>query len=157
MFPSGAFVVVEDDAEIGDNTVLYPHVYVGRHCKVGGDCIFYPSVTVRERCVVGNRVILRAGCVIGGDGFGFITENGKHGKVPQTGNVILGDDVGGCNTCIDRATVDSTIVGAGTKIDNLVHLLYDVIGELFAGGSCVKSRRSCSLRPTQPNSLISKD
>ncbi len=126
-----AFVVVEDDAEIGDNTVLYPHVYVGRHCKVGADCIFYPSVTVRERCVVGNRVILQAGCVIGGDGFGFITTNGKHSKVPQTGNVILGDDVEiGCNTCIDRATVDSTIVGAGTKIDNLVHLGHnDVIGE----------------------------
>jgi len=98
---------------------------------VGADCIFYPSVTVRERCVVGNRVILQAGCVIGGDGFGFITTNGKHSKVPQTGNVILGDDVEiGCNTCIDRATVDSTIVGAGTKIDNLVHLGHnDVIGE----------------------------
>jgi UDP-3-O-[3-hydroxymyristoyl] glucosamine N-acyltransferase len=125
------FAVVEADAEVGDNTILYPHAYVGRHCKVGKDCIFYPNVTLRERCVVGDRVILQAGCVIGGDGFGFITTNGKHSKVPQTGNVVIGDDVEiGCNTCIDRATVDSTIVGSGTKIDNLVHLGHnDVIGE----------------------------
>lgn len=125
------FAVVEDGAEVGDNTILYPHVYIGRHCKVGSDCIFYPSVTLRESCVVGSRCILQAGCVIGGDGFGFITSQGKHSKVPQTGNVVLGDDVEiGCNTCIDRATVDSTTVGAGTKIDNLVHLGHnDVIGE----------------------------
>ena len=154
-----AFVVVEDDAEIGDNTVLYPHVYVGRHCKVGADCIFYPSVTVRERCVVGNRVILQAGCVIGGDGFGFITTNGKHSKVPQTGNVILGDDVEiGCNTCIDRATVDSTIVGAGTKIDNLVHLGHnDVIGEnclLVIGDNCTFAGRAGIISDTPSNSIM---
>lgn len=126
-----AFAVVEDDAEIGDNTVIYPQVYVGRKAKVGQDCLLYPKATVRENCVLGNRVILQSGCVIGGDGFGFVTTNGKHTKVLQTGNVVLGDDVEvGCNTCIDRATVDSTVVGAGTKIDNLVHLGHnDIIGE----------------------------
>ncbi|MGI6263050.1 MAG: UDP-3-O-(3-hydroxymyristoyl)glucosamine N-acyltransferase [Succiniclasticum sp.] len=125
------FAVIDSGAEVGDNTVVYPYTYVGRHVKVGTDCILYPHVTIRENCVVGNRDILQSGCVIGGDGFGFVTTNGKHNKVLQTGNVILGDDVEvGCNSCIDRATVDSTIVGNGTKLDNLVHLGHnDVVGE----------------------------
>ncbi len=125
------FAVIDKGAEVGDNTVIYSHVYVGRHVRVGSDCIIYPNVTIRENCVVGNRDILQAGCVIGGDGFGFVTMNGRHNKVLQTGNVVLGDDVEiGCNTCIDRATVDSTIVGNGTKMDNLVHLGHnDVVGE----------------------------
>ena len=125
------FAVVEDDAEIGDGTVLYPHAYVGKRVKIGQNCTLYPNTTVREDCVLGDRVILQSGAVIGGDGFGYITQNGKHSKVLQTGNVVLQDDVEiGCNTCIDRATVDSTIVGKGTKIDNLVHLGHnDVLGE----------------------------
>ena len=125
------FAYVAEDAEIGDNTVIYPHVYVGRHVKIGSDCTLYSNVTVREDCIVGDRVILQAGCVIGGDGFGYITANGKHTKVLQTGNVVLGDDVEiGCNTCIDRATVDSTVISKGTKIDNLVHVGHnDIIGE----------------------------
>ena len=125
------FAVVESGAEIGDNSVIYSHAYIGRHVRVGCDCIIYPQATVRENCIIGNRDILQSGCVIGGDGFGFVTNNGKHNKVQQTGNVILGDDVEvGCNSCIDRATVGSTIVGNGTKMDNLVHLGHnDVIGE----------------------------
>ncbi|MDD3395796.1 MAG: UDP-3-O-(3-hydroxymyristoyl)glucosamine N-acyltransferase [Acidaminococcaceae bacterium] len=126
-----AFAYVADDAVVGDDTVIYPHVYVGKKVTLGAGCVLYPSVTVREGCQIGARCILQAGCVIGGDGFGFITTNGKHSKVLQTGNVVLGDDVEvGCNTCIDRATVDSTIVGNGTKIDNLVHLGHnDIVGE----------------------------
>lgn len=126
-----AFAVVESGAQVGDNTVIYSHVYIGRHVKIGRDCVIYPNVTVRENCIIGDRDILQAGCVIGGDGFGFVTNNGKHNKVQQTGNVILGDDVEvGCNSCIDRATVGSTIVGNGTKMDNLVHLGHnDVVGE----------------------------
>ncbi len=125
------FAVIEDGAEIGDGSIIYPHVYVGKRVKIGCDCIVYPSVTIREDCVLGNRVILQAGSVIGGDGFGYVTQNGKHSKVLQTGNVVLQDDVEiGNNTCIDRATVDSTIVGKGTKIDNLVHLGHnDILGE----------------------------
>ncbi len=125
------FAVIEDEAEIGDGTIIYPHTYIGKRVKVGKDCVIYPSVTVREDCILGNRVILQAGAVIGGDGFGYITQNGKHSKVLQTGNVILHDDVEvGNNTCIDRATVDSTIVGKGTKLDNLVHLGHnDILGE----------------------------
>lgn len=125
------FAVIEDGSEIGDGSIIYPHVYVGKRVKIGCDCIVYPSVTIREDCVLGNRVILQAGSVIGGDGFGYVTQNGKHSKVLQTGNVVLQDDVEiGNNTCIDRATVDSTIVGKGTKIDNLVHLGHnDILGE----------------------------
>ena len=111
--------------------MLYPHAYVGKRVKIGQNCTLYPNTTVREDCVLGNRVILQSGAVIGGDGFGYITQNGKHSKVLQTGNVVLQDDVEiGCNTCIDRATVDSTIVGKGTKIDKLVHLGHnDILGE----------------------------
>ena len=125
------FAYIAEGAEIGDNTVIYPHVYVGRHVRVGRDCTLYPGAVVREDCILGDRVILQAGCSIGGDGFGYITTDGKHTKVLQTGNVILQDDVEvGCNSCIDRATVDSTIVGKGTKIDNLVHIGHnDIIGE----------------------------
>ena len=125
------FAYVGADATVGDETIIYPHVYVGRHVKIGKECVIYPNVVIREKCVIGDRVILQGGCSIGGDGFGFVTTEGKHTKVLQTGNVIIGDDVEiGCNTCIDRATVDSTIVGKGTKIDNLVHLGHnDNIGE----------------------------
>lgn len=125
------FAYVAEEAEIGDNTVIYPHVYVGRHVKIGADCTLYANVTVREDCILGDRVILQSGCVIGGDGFGYITSGGKHTKVLQTGNVVVGNDVEiGCNSCIDRATVDSTVIGNGTKIDNLVHVGHnDIIGE----------------------------
>jgi UDP-3-O-[3-hydroxymyristoyl] glucosamine N-acyltransferase len=125
------FAYIAADAVIGDETIIYPHVYVGRHVHIGNKCTLYANVSVREKCQIGNNVILQSGCVIGGDGFGFVTTNGKHTKVLQTGNVVIGDDVEvGCNTCIDRATVDSTIVGKGTKIDNLVHLGHnDIIGE----------------------------
>lgn len=126
-----AFAVVDSAAEIGDNSVIYPHTYIGSKVKVGQDCTIYPNVTIRENCEIGNRVIIQSGAVIGGDGFGYITEKGKHSKVLQVGNVVIGDDVEiGNNSCIDRATAGSTIVGAGTKIDNLVHLGHnDVLGE----------------------------
>ena len=125
------FAYVGGGAVVGDGTVIYPHVYVGRHVKIGENCVLYSNVTVRENCIIGNRTILQAGAVIGGDGFGYITDKGKHHKVLQAGNVVIGDDVEiGNNTCIDRATVESTIIGSGTKIDNLVHLGHnDVLGE----------------------------
>lgn len=126
------FAYIEAMAEIGDNTVIYPHVYVGRRVKIGQDCRLYPNAVVREDCVLKNRVILQPGAVIGGDGFGYVDQkDGSHTKVLQTGNVILEDDVEvGCNSTIDRATVNSTIVGKGTKLDNLVHLGHnDIVGE----------------------------
>ncbi len=125
------FAVIEAGAEIGSGSVIYPHAYIGKRVKLGCDCVIYPGVTIREDCVLGDRVILQAGAVIGGEGFGYITQGGRHSKVLQTGNVVLQDDVEvGNNSCIDRATAGSTIVGRGTKIDNLVHLGHnDVLGE----------------------------
>ncbi len=123
-----AYAVIADGAEIGDNTIIYPHTYIGTKVKIGSDSIVYPNVTVREYCHIGKGVILHSGAVIGSDGFGFITVEGRHQKVPQVGNVIIEDDVEiGANTTIDRATTGSTIVKQGTKLDNLVHLAHNVV------------------------------
>ena len=120
--------VIADNAVIGENTVVYPHVYIGTGVKVGSDCLLYSGAAIREYCQLGNRVIVQNNAVIGSDGFGFVTIGGKHKKVPQVGNVIIGDDVeiGACVT-IDRATTGSTVVKNGSKIDNLVHLAHNVV------------------------------
>ena len=126
-----AHVCVGDDVVIGEGTILYPHTFVGEGSVIGNDCIVHPNVTLRERTTLGDRVIVQSGVVLGGDGFGYVTVDGEHLKVPQVGNVIIEDDVEvGSNTAIDRATTGSTIVKRGTKIDNLVHIAHnDVIGE----------------------------
>jgi UDP-3-O-[3-hydroxymyristoyl] glucosamine N-acyltransferase len=125
-------------ARVGARTILFPGVYLGEGARVGDDCILYPNVVVRERCVVGNRCILQPGVVVGGDGFGFAFDmegdgsGPRHFKVPQTGIVVLEDDVEvGANACIDRATLGRSVVGRGAKIDNLVQLAHNVeIGPL---------------------------
>ncbi len=125
------FAFISDDAVIGDHTVIHPGVFVGRHTVVGTQCVLYPNVTVREKVTLGSRVIVHAGAVIGSDGFGYVLEAGRHHKIPQVGGVIIGDDVeiGAC-VCIDRATTGNTIIGGGTKIDNLVQVAHNVrIGE----------------------------
>lgn len=122
------YVVLADNVEIGDNTIIYPYSYIGHNSQIGSDTLIYPNVTVRENCRLGDRVILHSGAVIGSDGFGFVTVEKRHRKVPQVGNVIVEDDVEiGANVAIDRATTGSTIVKAGTKIDNLVHLAHNVV------------------------------
>lgn len=123
-----AYAVIDEYAEIGDHTIIYPHTYIGREATIGSHSLIYPNVTVRENCHIGDRVIIQSGAVIGSDGFGFVTIDGRHQKVPQVGNVIIEDDVEiGANTCLDRATTGSTIVKQGTKIDNLVHLAHNVV------------------------------
>ena len=123
-----AYAVIADEAVIGDNTIVYPHTYIGHKAVIGNDCLVYPNVTIRENCEIGSRVIIHSGAVLGSDGFGFVTQQGEHHKVPQVGNVIIEDDVEiGANSAIDRATASSTIVKKGTKIDNLVHLAHNVI------------------------------
>jgi UDP-3-O-[3-hydroxymyristoyl] glucosamine N-acyltransferase len=123
----GANAVVEDGAVIGDNTIIYPNVYIGRNVKIGMSCVLFANVTVREECILKNKVILQPGCVIGSDGFGYIFHNGRHEKIPQIGNVIIEDDVEiGANTAIDRAKINSTVIGANTKIDNLVQIGHNV-------------------------------
>lgn len=127
----GAYCVINDNAVIGDNVTIRPYVYVGHNTRIGNDCDIYAGAIIHENCILGNRVVLRAKAVIGGEGFGFATENGVHTHIPQVGNVILEDDVeiGSCTT-IDNATMGSTLVRKGTKIDNLVHLGHNVeIGE----------------------------
>ncbi len=124
----GPYCVVESGARIGDRVVLMSGTYVGHRAVVGDDSYFYPRVVVREECVVGARCILHPGVVIGSDGFGFAFDAGRYHKVPQVGNVVVGDDVEiGANTTIDRATTHSTKIGDGSKIDNLVQIGHNVV------------------------------
>ena len=124
----GAYVVVGERATIADNTIIYPGCYIGHDTKIGRDALIYPNVSIRERIVIGERVIIHSGTVIGSDGFGFAAVEGVHHKIPQVGNVEIGDDVeiGACVT-IDRARFDKTVIGRGTKIDNLVQIAHNVI------------------------------
>lgn len=126
-----AFAVVEDGAQVGDRVVLYPGVYVGRGASIGEDTVIHAGAAVREKCVVGRRVIVHCNAVIGSDGFGYARDGDAYRKIPQTGIVRVSDDVeiGACAT-IDRATLGETVVGRGTKIDNLVQVAHNVtIGE----------------------------
>jgi UDP-3-O-[3-hydroxymyristoyl] glucosamine N-acyltransferase len=127
----GPFTVVDNGARIGDNTVIHSHCYIGHHAVIGADSQIYPQVAVRERVSVGNRVIIHCGAVLGSDGFGFVNVAGRHEKIPQIGTVEVQDDVEiGANVTIDRARFDKTVIGRGTKIDNLVQIAHNVrIGE----------------------------
>lgn len=124
----GAYAVIGDDVKIGDDTIIYSGSFVGNNSEIGKDCLIYPNVTIRERTIIGNRVIIHAGTAIGSDGFGFAKIKGVHRKIPQIGNVVIEDDVEiGSNVTIDRARFDKTIIGKGTKIDNLVQIAHNVI------------------------------
>lgn len=136
-----AHVRVADDCTIGDGVILYAGVYIGRGCSIGEKTILYPNVTLREGVQVGSRCIIHAGAVLGSDGFGFAPMEADQGsgtwfKIPQVGNVVIGDDVEiGANTSVDRATFGSTAIGRGTKIDNLVQIGHNVV----IGEHCVIS------------------
>ncbi|MFH1021941.1 MAG: UDP-3-O-(3-hydroxymyristoyl)glucosamine N-acyltransferase [Planctomycetota bacterium] len=123
-----AYAVVEAGAGIGDGTVLFPFVYVGHGTKIGKNCRFYPHVSVRERVTIGDRVIIHNGSVIGSDGFGYVSGKDGHRKIPQLGTVEIGDDVEiGANVTVDRARFEKTVIGRGTKIDNLVQIAHNVV------------------------------
>jgi UDP-3-O-[3-hydroxymyristoyl] glucosamine N-acyltransferase len=112
---------VDPTATIGENTVIYPGAYVGPNARVGRDCVLYPNAVIYDSCVIGDRVQIHAGSVIGVDGFGYATNGGVHHKIPQPGNVTIGDDVEiGANSTIARGALVNTTIGAGTKIDGLV-------------------------------------
>jgi UDP-3-O-[3-hydroxymyristoyl] glucosamine N-acyltransferase len=126
-----SFCVVEEGAQIGPGTVLYPGVYIGIGAKIGSNCVLYQGVAIREGCVIGDRVIIHCNSVVGSDGFGYVRDRAAYVKVPQKGIVRIGDDVelGACVT-VDRATMGETVIGRGTKIDNLVQIAHNVkIGE----------------------------
>ncbi|MEW6746492.1 MAG: UDP-3-O-(3-hydroxymyristoyl)glucosamine N-acyltransferase [Planctomycetota bacterium] len=122
-----AHVVIQDGARVGDRTVIYPGVYVGHRSVIGSDCLIYPNVVIREDVEVGDRAIIHAGAVLGADGFGFEQGAVPHRKIAQIGRVVIGDDVEiGANTTIDRAALDATVIGRGTKLDNLVQVAHNV-------------------------------
>src|SRR5262245_21754043 len=124
----GPWTVIESGARLGDRVIVMAHGYIGPRAEIGADTQLYPRVTVREDCVIGVRCILHPGVIVGSDGFGFAFDQGRYHKVPQVGNVVIGDDVEiGANTTIDRATTHSTRIGDGTKIDNLVQIGHNVV------------------------------
>ena len=124
----GAYSVIGDNVAIGDNVIIYAGCYIGHHTKIGSQTLIYPHVSIRERISIGSRVIIHSGAVIGSDGFGFITIKDMHHKIPQVGTVQIDDDVEiGANVTIDRARFDKTVIGGGTKIDNLVQIGHNVI------------------------------
>ncbi|MFH1199397.1 MAG: UDP-3-O-(3-hydroxymyristoyl)glucosamine N-acyltransferase [Candidatus Omnitrophota bacterium] len=123
-----AYVVIKDNVIIGDNAIIYPGTFIGHDTKIGSDCLIYAHVSIRERILIGNRVIIHSGAVIGSDGFGFAAIDGQHHKIPQIGTVEICDDVEiGASTAIDRARFNKTVIGKGTKIDNLVHIAHNVV------------------------------
>ncbi len=124
----GAFTYIGDNVKLGKNVKVYPHCFLGNNVVVGDNCILHPGVKIYHDCVVGNKVIIHAGTVLGGDGFGFAPQpDGTYKKVPQIGNVVVEDEVEiGSNSCIDRATMGSTIIHKGAKLDNLIQIAHNV-------------------------------
>jgi UDP-3-O-[3-hydroxymyristoyl] glucosamine N-acyltransferase len=123
-----AGATVEEGAVVGARTVLGPGSFVGRGAAVGQDCHLGVNAAVLERCRVGNRCVLQAGAVVGADGFGYVWDGERHRKIPQLGIVRIEDDVEiGANAAIDRATLGETVIGRGTKIDNLVQVGHNVV------------------------------
>jgi UDP-3-O-[3-hydroxymyristoyl] glucosamine N-acyltransferase len=127
----GAGAVIEAGVSIGDDTVIEAGCYVGKNTRIAGHCTLYPRVVIYRDVEIGNRVTIHAGAVIGADGFGFVKDGATHVKFPQVGKVIIEDDVEiGANTCIDRGSLETTIIRRGVKLDNLIQIAHNVeIGE----------------------------
>ncbi len=127
----GAFAYIGANATIGKNCVIHPHVYIGQDAVIGDDCVLHAGARIGHKCHVGNRCTIHNNAVLGSDGFGFAPSDSGYSKVAQTGNVVLADDVEiGAQTTIDRATLGSTKIGKGVKLDNLIQIAHNVeIGE----------------------------
>ena len=125
----GAFTYIGENAKIGDRTKIYPNVYIAENVLIGENTTIYAGVKIYKNCIIGSNCVVHAGTVIGSDGFGFAPQSdGSFQTIPQIGNVVLEDHVSiGANTTIDRATMGSTIIKKGAKIDNLVHIAHNVI------------------------------
>jgi len=122
-----AGVVIKSGASIGDNAIIGANVVIGNGAAIGTYCSLKPNVTIYHNVIIGDNCIIHSGTVIGCDGFGYVKENNIHEKIPQTGNVVIGNDVEiGSNCAIDRATIGITSIGDMTKIDNLVHIAHNV-------------------------------
>lgn len=123
----GAFTCVSEKVKIGDGSQIYPQVFIGKNVKIGKNCVIYSGVRIYDYCVIGDNCIVHSNTVIGSDGFGFQPTKEGYQKIPQLGNVILEDDVEvGANCTIDRGTIGSTVIGKGTKIDNLIQIAHNV-------------------------------
>lgn len=124
----GAFSYVGENTRIGNNTKIHPQTFVGNNVSIGDDTVLHAGVKIYDECSLGNKVVIHAGTVVGSDGFGFAPQSdGSYKKVPQMGNVSIEDEVEiGANACIDRATMGSTIIRKGTKLDNLVQIAHNV-------------------------------
>lgn len=131
-----AFAVLADRVKIGNRVIIYPGAFIGEGSVIGDDSVIHANVSIGHGVSLGRNVIIHSGSVIGSDGFGFVTDGGRHHKIPQVGGVIIEDDVEiGANCGIDRATLGNTVIKKGTKIDNQVHVAHNCsIGEhcLFA-------------------------
>lgn len=125
------FAYIGPETTIGSGTTVFPGCYVGERCRIGNNCVLYPNAVLMADTTLGDRCIVQPGSVLGGDGFGFAQTPGGHMKIPQIGRVVLGNDVEvGTNTSIDRAALDKTSIGSGSKIDSLVQIGHNVrIGE----------------------------
>lgn len=122
----GAFAYIGKGVKIGRRAVIMPRAYLGENVVIGDDTIIKPGVTIYHNCVIGERCILHAGVVIGGDGFGFAPVGNEYRKIPQLGNVVIGNDVEiGANTTVDRATMGSTKIHDGVKLDNLIQVAHN--------------------------------
>ena len=122
------FVTISDNARIGANCVIYPGVFIGPDVVMGDDCIVYPNAVIYNDCRIGSRVIIHANATVGEDGFGFATHKGEHHKIPQIGRVILEDDVEiGAGSVVERATLENTIIGRGSKIGDMVAIGHGAI------------------------------
>ena len=124
----GAFTYLGENVKVGNNAKIYPNVYLGDNVSVGENSVIHPGVKIYNDCVIGNNVIIHAGTVIGSDGFGFAPQSdGSFKKVPQIGNVVVEDNVEiGANTTLDRATIGSTLIKSGAKLDNLIQIAHNV-------------------------------
>lgn len=122
-------VYISENVDIGDGSKVFPHSFIGKDVKIGKNVVIHAGVKVYDECVIGDHCIIHSGVVIGSDGFGFApTADGSYSKIPQIGNVILENHVEvGANTVIDRATMGSTTIRSGTKLDNLIQIAHNVI------------------------------
>src|SRR5271156_2261372 len=143
----GPYVVIEDEVEIGTGTAVDAFCFLGRGARMGQDCRLHPRVTLYAGARLGNSVEVHSGAVIGGDGFGYVYGDGRDIKFPQIGSVEIGDDVEiGCNTTIDRGSLESTQLATGVKIDNLVQVAHNVrIGRNSVVGGQVGIAPHCTL------------
>ncbi len=141
----GAYAVISEGVVIGDNSAILPGAYIGSQVVIGKNCTVHPYAVIYDNTVIGDNVIIHSGAIIGADGFGYKFRGGAHHKVPQVGNVVIEDNVEiGANTCIDRGALGSTVIGMGSKIDNLVQVGHNnkvgkhviMCGHTGVSGSC---------------------